>query len=142
MSGALVLIDTSAWIHVLRRDPVPALRDRLSFLVLENQAAVTEPIGFELLCGARSAQEADRLRTRLDSLHVFPFTEHDWVEAGLWAVALARKGVNAKSMDILISYKARRHQLALLHADTDFDRIARAAHRKVESWVDRIAAAS
>ena len=116
------------------------LRERVSFLVLENQAAVTTPISFELSRGARTAQEAEHLKMRLDSLHPFPFTETDWLEAALWAMGLARKGVNVKSMDVLIAYKAHRHGLTLLHMDKDFDRIAKAARIKVESWAGRIAA--
>ena len=35
------------------------------------------------------------------------------------------RGVKAKTVDFLIAYKAMRHRLVLIHADRDFDRIAR-----------------
>jgi predicted nucleic acid-binding protein len=106
-------------------------------LVLENQAAVSTPIRFELLRGARTTQQAQQLATRLDALHFFPLSETDWIEAALWARGLSESGVSAKSMDILIAFKAERHDLTLLHMDRDFDRIARTKKIKVESWVGK-----
>ena len=134
----MVLIDTSVWIFALGRKPLEALRDRIAALVLENQAATTPPILFELLRGARTLQEAESLKRRLQSLHVLPFLESDWTQSAEWSARLARKGVSTKSMDILIAFKASQNGLFLLHADRDFDRIAQHSSLQVESWASRI----
>ncbi len=107
-------------------------------LVLENQAVTTLPIVFEILRGTRTLQEAESLKHRLRSLHVLPFLEADWSQAAEWGARLARKGVAAKSMDILIAFKAVQNGLILLHADRDFDRFAQRTSLKVESWAGRV----
>lgn len=106
--------------------------------MLENQAATTPPILFEILRGARTLQEAESLKHRLRSLHVLPFLEADWSEAAEWGARLTRKGISAKSMDLLIAFKAAQNGLTLLHADKDFDRLARHSSLKVESWAGRV----
>ena len=134
----MFLIDTSVWIFALGPQPVSKLRDRVASLVLDNQAATTPPVIFEILRGARTLQEAERLKQHLRSLHVLPFTESDWSEAAEWSARLARKGLSAKSMDLLIAFKANQHNLTLLHADKDFDRIAKVSNLRVESWTTRV----
>ena len=132
----MFLIDTSAWLFVLGPKALDRLRERVTPLVLENQAATTPPVMFEILRGARTLREAEALRSRLSSLHVLPFAEPDWTEAAEWAARVARQGLTVKSMDLLIAFIARKHGLTLLHADTDFDHLAKAVHLKVESWVE------
>lgn len=101
----------------------------------ENLAAITSPILFELLQRTRSGEEFNRLHQHLASLHQFPVTEADWLKAAQWAHRLRSRGVKAKTVDFLIAYKAMRHRLILLHADRDFDRIARFVPLKAESCV-------
>jgi predicted nucleic acid-binding protein len=132
----MILIDSSAWIFVLGQKALPSLRDRVTELVLDNQAATAPPVMFEIMRGARTLREAETLRSRLSSLHVFPFAEPDWTEAAEWGSQIARKGLTVKSMDLLIAFVARKHGLSLLHADADFDRLAKKVHLKVESWVE------
>ena len=134
----MFLIDTSVWIFALGPRPHEALRDRVASLVLDNQVATTLPIFFEILRGARTLTEAETLKSRLRSLHVLPYLESDWSEAAQWSAAMARKGYNAKSMDLLIAFKALQTGCTLLHADRDFDRIARVSKLDVESWAGRV----
>jgi predicted nucleic acid-binding protein len=134
----MFLIDTSVWIFVLGPRPHEALRDRVASLVLDNQAATTPPVLFEVLRGSRTLTEAETLKSRLRSLHVLPLLEPDWSEAAQWSAAMARKGYNGKSMDLLIAFKALQAGCVLLHADRDFDRIARASKLRVESWAARV----
>jgi predicted nucleic acid-binding protein len=134
----MFLIDTSAWIFVLGPHPQPELRDRVALLVLENQAITCAPVIFEILRGARTVHEAELLKKRLLSLHVLPFREIDWSSAAAWSARLTRKGISTKSMDLLIAYQAWRNDLTLLHADKDFDRIAKGSNLKVESWVSHL----
>ncbi|MBI3323265.1 MAG: PIN domain-containing protein [Candidatus Omnitrophica bacterium] len=132
---SLVLIDTSAWLFNFSPREVPRIRDRVAELVRKNLAAVTSPILFELLHGVPSGEEFGRWCRHLSSLHQFPLTEADWLKAAQWAQRLRSRGLKAKTVDFLIAYKAMRHRLVLLHADADFDRIARFVPLRVESCV-------
>jgi predicted nucleic acid-binding protein len=132
----LYLIDTSAWLFVLGRKAIPELRERVRELVLDNQAAITPPIFFELLRGARTLSEAEALKTHLRSLHMLPYLDMDWGDSASWAARLARRGLTGKSIDLLIAFKAQQQGAILLHADHDFDRLAKVATSlHVESWV-------
>ncbi len=123
--SSLVLIDTSAWIFALGSRPVVGIRDRVTYLVEQNLAAITSPIFFELLSGVRSDGDSARLGVYLSTLHPFPFLIEDWIEAARWTSGIRKKGVKAKTVDALIAYKALKHGLTLLHADRDLDRIAK-----------------
>lgn len=132
---SLVLIDTSAWLFNFPPREVPRIRERITELVQDNLAAVTSPILFELLHGVPTGEEFSRWCHHLSSLHQFPLTEADWLKAAQWAQRLRSRGLKAKTVDFLIAYKALRHRLALLHADADFDRIARYVPLRMESCV-------
>lgn len=134
----MFLIDTSIWIYVFGPRPHVELRERVKTLVLENQVATTPPVIFEILRGARTLTEAETLKSRLRSLHVLPYFEPDWNEAAQWSATLARRGLNVKSMDLLIAFKALQTGCVVLHADRDFDRIAQTSNLRVESWVTRV----
>lgn len=132
---SLVLIDTSAWLFNFPPRVVPQIRERITNLVSRDLAAVTSPIAFELLQGAGTGGEFQRLHQHLSGLHQFPVTASDWLKASQWAQRLRSRGLQAKTLDLLIAYKAMRHRLVLLHADRDFDRMAAVVPLKVESYV-------
>ena len=135
---ALVLIDTSAWLFNFKPRVVPEIQKRIRELLYQDRAVITSPILFELLQGARSGEEFGQLHQHLSSLHQFPVTESDWLKAAQWVQRLRSRGVSVKTIDSLIAYKAMRHRLTLLHADRDFDRIAKWVPLKVESYVRSI----
>ena len=66
------------------------------------------------------------VKTRIGSNRHLHLALHFWDE------------VCSNDVDFLIAYKAMRHRLTLLHADRDFDRIARWVPLKVESYAKRI----
>ncbi len=135
---ALVLIDTSAWLFNFEPRIVPEIRERIAALVKQDRAAITSPVLFELLQGVRTGEEFRRLQEHLSSLHQVLVTEADWLKAAQWAQRLRSSGIQAKTLDFLIAYKAMRHRLVLLHADRDFDRIARRVPLKVESHLRHV----
>ncbi len=132
---ALVLIDTSAWLFNFRPRVIPEIRDRIVDLLRQDRAAITSPVLFEVLQGTRSGEEFSRFSQHFSSLHQFPVKESDWLKAAQWVQRLRSRGIHAKTVDFLIAYKAMRHRLVLMHADRDFDRIARFVSLKVESYV-------
>lgn len=132
---ALVLIDTSAWLFNFAPRVVPEVRERITALCEQNLAATTSPVVFELLQGVRDPEAFHRFHLHLSSLHQFPFTAGDWIRAARWAQGLRSRGLQAKTLDLIIAHKAVEHGLSLLHADGDFDRIAGATALRVESYV-------
>ena len=136
--SSLTLIDSSAWIFALGSKPDPEIRENIKNLVESNRAAITSPILFELLSGAHSESDSIKLNSYLTALHPFPFVDSEWHEAAEWTRNLRRKGVKAKTIDALIAFKALKHNLILLHADADLDRIARKTSLRVESFVQHV----
>lgn len=132
---SLVLIDTSAWLFNFPPRVVKPIRERITELVETDRAVVSSPVSFELLSGIRSKEEFDRFHRFLTSLHLLPFPQGEWTNAAKWARELRARGVQAKTVDLLIAYQAVTNGLTLLHADRDFDRIAKAGAFKVESYV-------
>ena len=65
----MVLIDTSAWLFALKKDFHPAIKGRIEELLLESDVAINGMIELELLGGARSEKEYNRLKGRLEALY-------------------------------------------------------------------------
>lgn len=121
-----VLIDTSAWVHALRRDGDAEVRSQVAALVTTGQAIFCDLVLLELWNGAGGAQEQKVLRGLERDL------EKVETPAEVWdlAVDLARKcrasGVSAPATDLLVAAVARHHHLPILHRDAHFEQIARA----------------
>ena len=71
------LIDSSAWVEFLRRKGDTAVKHHVARLLSVDQAAYTCPIRFELLSGAKPAEEDD-LEQAFHLSHHFPFEQNDW----------------------------------------------------------------
>ena len=92
-------------------------------------------VRLELLGGARSQQEWDRLRDLLSALHLLPVTEEHWQEAAQMGFQLRRQGVTVPFMDLLIGAVTIRSGAVLVRRDRHFDFIASYLPLNVESYV-------
>lgn len=126
------LIDTSVWIFAFGKRPLPPIQRRVQELVEEGKAATCPPVVFEILRGIADPAQAQSLAEYLQSLHAFPV---DWLGAASWSAQSPVRALAAKSMDLLIAHTALVHELTVVHADTDFDRLAGATALQVESHV-------
>jgi predicted nucleic acid-binding protein len=81
-------------------------------------------VRLEILRGARSAENFQRLRRNLGALTQLP-GEDAWDEAARLAFQLHQRGVTVQSTDVLIAAVALRAGATVLHRDRDFDAIAR-----------------
>ena len=82
MQGETFLLDTSVWLEVLppgRQNT--GLRDRVDALLAADAVATTGMVRLELLGGARSPEDWDRLSRMLNALHGFPVSEFHWQDA-------------------------------------------------------------
>ena len=120
----MILIDSSAWIEFLRNTDTPACRevDRL----LARRIAVTDPISMEVLAGARDEAQWRSLQALLGRTTLLRCESSDYlIAAQLHRACRARGETVRKLIDCLIAAVAIRNNVALLHADADFDALAR-----------------
>jgi predicted nucleic acid-binding protein len=118
-----VLVDTSAWIAFFHgeKDAV----SRIDRLLGRGEAALSGPVYAELLSGARTRSAFEDLRSLLGSLEWLEEPPVAWDRVAETRFALARQGVQASLVDLLIAVTAVEAGTALLTRDKDFGRIAR-----------------
>lgn len=138
MAGEIVVIDTSAWIFALRRNPVRRILARVDALLKDGAAAIVPAVRMELLGGTRTVPERDRLAQRLAGLIAIPMMDGDWDAAAAWAFDLRRKGITLPTLDLIIASPVHRTGAVLLHADEHFDVLAPQVRLKVESLVGAV----
>lgn len=122
----MILIDSSAWIEFLRdtQSPVCDEVDRL----LAGDVVVCDAVRMEILAGARDESHLRRLRGLLARAVLLPTDSRDYeTAAGLYRRCRRGGETVRRLIDCLIAAVASRHGAAILHADTDFDVLARHA---------------
>jgi hypothetical protein len=120
----VILVDTSAWVEFLRDtgSPVCVRVDQL----LDGDLATCHPVRMEVLAGARDERHLDDLRRLLARATVLPTDPVDYEEAAALYRACRRGGETVRKLiDCLIAAVAIRADVPVLHADTDFDLLAR-----------------
>jgi predicted nucleic acid-binding protein len=138
MPNELFLIDTSVWIFALRKDPVPHIRNRIDALLKEDVVVTTGIIKLEILSGAKTEKEYNRLKSRLDALETVDTDEIVWQKACEHGFMLRRRGITKPSTDILIGTCALNVGAILVHADTHFDLMVNPLHLQTESHVQAL----
>ena len=131
----MYLIDTSAWIFALRKNFHPFIKERIDKILSESDVAINGIIELELLGGAKTEQEYNRLKSRLDALYYIEATRSLWDNSSHLAFDLKRNGVNVPYIDIFIAASAIKEKAILVHADSHFDTIANHSSITVESLV-------
>jgi hypothetical protein len=120
----LILIDTSAWVEFLRGTGSPVC-ERVDSL-LAGDLAICDPIRMEVLAGARDEQHLHDLRALLARATIIPTepTEYEYA-AALYRSCRRRGETVRKLIDCLIAASAIRESIPILHADIDFEVLAR-----------------
>lgn len=131
----VLLIDTSAWLFALKKNFHPIVKERIEQVLEEGDVAINGIIELELLGGAKSEKEYNRLKSRLDPLYYIEATRSLWDSSSKLAFDLKRKGVSIPYADIFIAASAINEKIVLLHADSHFDAVAKYTGLMVESLV-------
>jgi predicted nucleic acid-binding protein len=123
----VILVDSSAWIELLRATERPAHQTLRRLLGAGQELAVTEPVVMEVLVGLRSAREEEAVRGQLVG---FPLLSVGGIESYEQAAEIYRHCRGAgetvrRLLDCLIAVPAIRAGVPILHVDRDFDVIAR-----------------
>jgi predicted nucleic acid-binding protein len=119
------LVDSSLWVHQLRKSGDPVKRDRVNALLEAGEAAWCPAVRLELWRGVSNDAERKTLR-RYEAL--LPDYE---ISADVWnrAIRLADKGrsfgVTVPLADLLIFACAKEHGVDVAHDDVHFDELAK-----------------
>ena len=127
----LYLADKSA----LARLHHPAVVRRVGPLLVDGLVATTPIIDLEVLYSARSLADYEEILAERRSLPSYPLTPEVTDRATAVQHRLARGGHHRLPLpDLLIAATAELNDLAVLHYDADYDRIAEATGQPCE-WV-------
>lgn len=119
----MILVDTSAWVEFLR-DTGSAVCRKVDAL-LEDDMVTCDPIRMEVLAGARDENHLNGLRRLLARAAFVAAEPVDYEEAAALYRTCRRGGDTVRKLiDCLIAAVAIRVDVAVLHADTDFDVLA------------------
>lgn len=126
------LVDTSAWIRATK----PAVRNVLAPLLERGLLATCAQVELEMLFTARSPADRDRIRRQLRAFEWLPCPDEVWTRATQVQCELVNTGTHrtVRVPDLLIAAIAERHGVAVLHYDTDYDRIAKVTGQPTQ-WV-------
>lgn len=120
----MVLVDSSSWIHFLRPNGDPAVRARVEGVLTSGEACWCPLVRLELWNGAAGDRDRKILREFDAVLLELPIDDEVWSTAYALARRARASGVSAPASDILIAACARRHDVDLETADSDFDLLA------------------
>lgn len=130
----MIVVDTSAWIEFFRASERPADRTLQRLIRAGADLAVTEIVVMELLAGTRSDRHERRIRTGLVGMPVLPLKGLLDFEAAAALYRACRLGGETlrRITDCLVAVSAIAAGASVLHADRDFDAIARHSDLAVE----------
>lgn len=123
----MIVVDTSVWIDVLNERDTPQAKRCVELIEGGEPIALTDIVVTEILQGLRTDLEARRVEHHL---RAFPILRLDGLEDFVLAADLyrmtRRAGVTIrKTLDCLIAAPCVRTGAPLLHADADFDQLAK-----------------
>ncbi len=130
----MVLVDTSVWMHALRRRGNAEIRSQLRGLVVGGETAITEWILLELMTGLSRPEKGRDLLERFSPVHCISFRPEWWMKACGLAAALRRDGMSPGATECLIATVAIESSVPLIHCDEDFEVIRRHSHLQTIDW--------
>ena len=120
----MILIDSSAWIEFLR-DTGSRTCLRVDEL-LGTDIAVCDPVRMEVLAGAHGEEHLSDLRRLLGRATLLSTEPVDYEDAASLYRSCRRQGETPRKLiDCLIAAISVRSNVSVLHADADFEVLAR-----------------
>jgi len=115
------LVDSSSWVHCLRRRGDSQIADRVRQLLESGDAAWCPAIRLELWNGVGDESDRRILRDFEQTLPELAITDEVWAAACALASRCRKAGKTAPAIDVLIAACARHHGVGLEHADGHFE---------------------
>ena len=120
-----VLVDSSMWVHQLRKAGDRTKRDRVNALLEAGEAAWCPVVRLELWRGVTNDTERKTLRRYEALLPDYEITIDTWDRAIRLADRGRAAGVTAPLADLLIFACAKINDLEIAHDDEHFDSLAK-----------------
>jgi predicted nucleic acid-binding protein len=111
------LIDSSSWIHALRRTGDPVIRQRVNDLLVDGSAAWCPIVQVELWQGVKHKSEADFLRQLEFNITLLKMTDAVWKKACSLGQKTRAAGKPVPTTDLLIAACALTHKIPVEHCD-------------------------
>jgi predicted nucleic acid-binding protein len=118
------IVDSSLWVHQLRRNGDAGQRARVEALLVSGEAAWCPPVRLELWRGVRNDAERKVLRAYEAVLPDYPILPDVWKVAMSISDDGRKAGLTFPFADLLICACARFHRLDLAAADAHFEQMA------------------
>jgi predicted nucleic acid-binding protein len=115
------MVDSSSWVHALRRHGDEIARERVRILVTSGQAAWCAAIRLELWAGVGADPERQMLKDLEQRIPELAINDEVWQSACELADRCRKAGKRAPASDLLITACARYHDVELEAADAHFD---------------------
>jgi len=125
MNKDAVLVDSSVWIHYLRRDGRQGIKKALANALAKGRVTTCWVVKSELLVGTRNDAGFRKLDKLLDALPEVPIDDVVWREAARLGSDLRRHGITVPLPDLLIAEAAMQAEIELWHADDHFEEITK-----------------
>jgi predicted nucleic acid-binding protein len=119
-----VLVDSSLWVHQLRKSGDTAKRDRVNALLESGEAAWCPAVRLELWRGVTSDAERRTLRRYEALIPSYEISAEVWERSIRLADRGRAAGLSVPLADLLIFACAKRHGLEVAHHDAHFDQLA------------------
>jgi predicted nucleic acid-binding protein len=120
-----VLVDSSLWVHQLRKGGDPGKRDRVNALLKSGEAAWCPAVRLELWRGVTNDVERKTLRRYEALLPSYEISLHVWDRAIQLADCGRSAGLTFPLADLLIFACARLNGIDVAHDDSHFDELAK-----------------
>ena len=117
-----VLVDTSVWISFFRKGRSPEAR-HLDGLLELGTVVTCAPIRAEVVSGAKTEGEFRQIRDLFSGLQVLESSQEVWDRLEAARFTLARRGIQASLIDLMIGSLSQIYHVPLWSLDKDFDRI-------------------
>ena len=118
-----VLVDSSLWVHQLRKSGDPAKRDRVNALLENGEAAWCPAVRLELWRCVTNDAERKTLRRYEALLPDYEISAAVWQRSIQLADRARASGVTVPLADLLIFSCARIHGPEIAHDDIHFDEL-------------------
>ncbi|MBC7784399.1 MAG: PIN domain-containing protein [Burkholderiales bacterium] len=115
------LVDTSSWVHALRRKGDQAVRDRVVARLDRGEAIWCEMVRLELCWGASSDWDKALLEGLESHIKTLPITPGVWQRAVYLSQDLRRNGITVPAPDLIIFGCGNFHNVKIEHSDQHFD---------------------
>lgn len=110
-----ILVDTNILIDYLKKPT-----DEATKIFEQNEIATCGVVITELLRGAKSEKESDKLKLALECFEYLDFEKTDWIEIAELFAKLKKSDITIPFQDGIISYLAIKHNCKVWTKDAHF----------------------